>query len=136
MDDLEPWDPELVREIREKLSSWGVSPLSDYGHLQSLIWATRRDVLERIGGFQIGASYGEAVASEIATSKKVEMLGLQVRQVAFLPFTYIVHPQWKQPLVVALLPKATIKRLLPRPIKKQIRRGLVKLKHWRRRRKD
>ncbi|MGC8641948.1 MAG: hypothetical protein ACP5XB_18940 [Isosphaeraceae bacterium] len=65
-------------------------------HLQSLILCAPRSVLEAIDGFSIGGSYHEAVASEIAFSKKVQALGLQIKQIGTLPFTYIEHTQWSR----------------------------------------
>lgn len=65
-------------------------------HLRALVWAARRAVLERIGGFPIGRNYGECIAAEIGTSKRVESLGLAVRQVAAEPFRYVRHQEWNQ----------------------------------------
>ncbi|MGK2915725.1 MAG: hypothetical protein ACSLE5_14980 [Porticoccaceae bacterium] len=65
-------------------------------HLRALVWAARRTVLEQIGGFPIGGNYGECIGAEIGTSKRVEALGLAVRQVATEPFRYIRHREWNQ----------------------------------------
>ena len=73
---------------------WGIDPGPKGDHLQSLIWAARREILERIDGFPIGVTYGEAIAAEIAVSKKVQALGLRTVQVAWRPFTYIQHREW------------------------------------------
>ncbi len=70
-------------------------PRGDSGyHLQSLMLCTTRAVLERVNGFDIGADYEEAVASEIAISKKVQAISLRTVQVGLLPFTYVEHSQW------------------------------------------
>src|SRR5271157_1377770 len=66
-------------------------------HLQSLILCTTRDVLEAVDGFNLGGNWDEAVACEIAFSKKVQSLGLKIEQVGLLPFTFIAHPQWYEP---------------------------------------
>lgn len=63
-------------------------------HLNSLVLFTSREVLKRIGGFNIGRSYGEAIASEIAISKKVQASGWKIGLVGKAPFTYFKHPQW------------------------------------------
>lgn len=63
-------------------------------HLQSLVLCIRRSVLEAIDGFQIGTTYGEAVVAEVSISKRVEAIGLRVREVGPGSFRYIVHPQW------------------------------------------
>jgi len=63
-------------------------------HLKSLSLFTTRAVLDRIHGFNIGRSYGEAIASEIAISKKVQACGLRIGLVGKEPFTYFKHPQW------------------------------------------
>ncbi len=66
-------------------------------HLQSIIFFTSRMVLERIDGFIIGENYGEAIASEIASSKKVQALGYQIQTVnPNSCYHYIAHPQWFQ----------------------------------------
>lgn len=76
------------------LNAWGIPVGERADHLQSLILFTSRTVLDRIGGFDIGLSYGEAIAAEIAISKKVQALGLRIRQIHATPFYYVEHPQW------------------------------------------
>lgn len=63
-------------------------------HLQSLVLAARRDVLEAIDGFPIGRNYGEAIAAEIAISKRVQALSLGIAEVGPKPFFCFEHPQW------------------------------------------
>ncbi len=74
----------------------GVDPGARGDHLQTLMLAVRGEVLARCGGFLVGADSGDALASEIATSKRVEMLGLSVEEVGPRPFTWITHPQWRE----------------------------------------
>jgi hypothetical protein len=74
----------------------GVDPGPRGNHLQTLMLAARADVLARIGGFPVGADYGEAIAAEIAISKRVQMLGLSVEEVGPRPFTWITHGQWQE----------------------------------------
>jgi|SRR5271157_661343 len=66
-------------------------------HLQSLVLGATRKVLEAVDGFNLGGNWDEAVACEIAFSKKVQALGLKISQVGLLPFTFIAHPQWSEP---------------------------------------
>jgi len=72
----------------------GLATGTNGGHMRSLVWYAKRRVLESIGGFPIGSNYGECIAAEIATSKQIEALGLEVVQVADEPFSYIGHSEW------------------------------------------
>ncbi len=98
-------------------------------HLQSLILAARRDVLERIGPFPVGADYGESVTAEIIISKKVQNLGLRVRQVGWLPFSRILHPQWKSP-GYKLVWRQTVMRWMPSAIRTPLLMLRGFLKNW------
>ncbi|HEY9276692.1 MAG TPA: methyltransferase domain-containing protein [Methylotenera sp.] len=72
-----------------------ISPGKDAKHLRSLIWAFKRSTLDTINGFPTGANYEECIASEIAVSKKVESLGLEITQIdPQQPFSRIVHSEW------------------------------------------
>lgn len=82
----------------------GIDPGVSAEHLQSLILCARREVLEAIGGFRIGLTYEQATLAEIGISKSVEATGRRIRQVGFLPFTYIHHPQWDQDRLQARRP--------------------------------
>ena len=75
----------------------GVSPGSTGRHLRSVIWFFPGAVLKEIDGFLIGRNYGECIAAEIATSKKVEALRLGVVQVNKQEeFFYIRHLEYNQ----------------------------------------
>jgi hypothetical protein len=74
----------------------GIEPGSGGGHLQSTVWALRRDTLEAIGGFPIGLNYGECIAAEIGTAKRVEACGRAVLQLRATPFHFIRHIEWNQ----------------------------------------
>ena len=84
----------LSEGIRYHLKQLGVDPGRSAQHLQSLVWAARRETLEAINGFNIGSTYGDAVVAEVAVSKRVEALGLRLKEVGLGSFTYILHPQW------------------------------------------
>lgn len=112
----------------EHMRRQGVERGATGAHLQSLIWAARRDVLEKIGPFPVGLDYGEAVSAEILVSKKVQTLGLAVCQVGWLPFTRIEHPQWKTPW-----PKRVWRQTVMRWMPSGIRTRLLMLRNgWRR----
>ena len=85
----------LMIAVRDVLIERQIPFGKNAGHLQSLVLAARRDVLEAIDGFMIGRSYADAIGTEVAISKQVEALGFQVRQVGIGAFRYIIHPQWQ-----------------------------------------
>ncbi len=91
---------------------WGIDPGNKGDHLRSLIWACRRDVLELINGFPLGIDYGQAIAAEIATSKKIQQAGFHIKQIRWRPFTYIEHPEWIHTRDMSYLIKAYAKQLL------------------------
>ncbi len=82
--------------IQAGLNRLGLAEGATGAHLQSLVLYLRRDVLEAIGGFRIGLTYGEATIAEVAISKQVAALGLKVREVGPGSFRYILHPQWQR----------------------------------------
>jgi hypothetical protein len=84
----------------------GIDPGGHVDHLQSLVLATRRDVLERMNGFRIGPDKEQAIAAEIAISRAVVALGLRCTQVGFFPFSCIEHPQWRGHISRMLAPTA------------------------------
>ncbi|MEZ5653647.1 MAG: methyltransferase domain-containing protein [Burkholderiaceae bacterium] len=66
------------------------------GHLRSLIWFASGKTLQAIDGFPIGENYGECIAAEIATSKKLEAAGFTVHQLASDAFKFIGHVEWQR----------------------------------------
>lgn len=65
-------------------------------HLQTLALFATRSTLERIDGFPVGRDYGEAIAAEIAISKRVQAAGLRICEVGDRPFRHVSHPQWER----------------------------------------
>jgi hypothetical protein len=75
----------------------GVDAGVDGQHLRSVVWFFSGDTLKKINGFLIGRNYGECIAAEIATSKKVESLGCDLVQVnQHEEFFYIRHLEYNQ----------------------------------------
>lgn len=91
---LDGQQAERVPLYLECMRRWGVDPGATGRHLRSLAWFARREVLERIGGFPIGHSYGECIAAEIAVSRRVEAAGLRVEQASPAPFHFFGHSDW------------------------------------------
>ncbi len=87
---------ERVALYLDFMARTGIDPGENGRHLRSLTWFARRDVLERIDGFPIGATYGECIAAEIAVSRKVAAAGLRVEQTSPEPFHFIRHADWEQ----------------------------------------
>ena len=79
------------------LKTHRVDPGTGGKHLRSVVWFFGADILKKIDGFLIGRNYGECIAAEIATSKKVEALGLDCVQVnEHEEFFYIRHLEYNQ----------------------------------------
>ncbi len=74
----------------------GIEPGDTGRHLRSLVWFARRDWLERINGFPLGADFGQCIGAEIGVSRAVIALGGEIAQVAEQPFHYIRHAEWHQ----------------------------------------
>lgn len=90
-------EPVSVTEgVRAGLARLGVPEGRTGDHLQSLVLCARGEVLSAIDGLPTGVNYDEATIAEIALSKKVEALGLTVREVGPGSFRYILHPQWQR----------------------------------------
>ncbi len=108
--------------IRAGLRRLGIAEGPTGAHLQSLVLCARREVLEAIGGFDLGLNYGDATVGEVAISKKVSTLGLQVREVGPGSFRYILHPQWRERQGVGPSIARAIARWTPAGMEEWIRR--------------
>jgi hypothetical protein len=80
-----------------------IDPGARGDHLQALVLALAGETLAQLDGLPSGRDYGEAIASEIGISKKVQSLGLTIDEIGPRSFTWITHGQWeekarKQPL--------------------------------------
>lgn len=112
--------------VRAGLTAAGLPEGRTGAHLQSLVLCMRRSVLEAIGGFTIGRTYGEAVLAEVSVSKRVEALGLQAREVGPGSFRYILHPQWRRRQGVGRAVARTVMRMLPVGLVERLRSAVVR----------
>ena len=53
-------------------------------------------MLEQIGGFPLGANYGECIAAEIGVSRSVVAHGMGLGMVGPAPFHVFRHHEWNQ----------------------------------------
>jgi hypothetical protein len=93
------------------LARHGIKAGPGADHLQSLVIGARREVLEKIGGFPIGDTKDEAICSEVAMSKAVQAIGLEIRQVGLQRFTQVHHPQWEADRAESSRPAWILKRM-------------------------
>jgi hypothetical protein len=75
---------------------WGIDPGPTAMHLRSLVWAATFPTLVKIGGFPVGANYGDCIAAEISVSRKVAAARLRVVQVRQAQFYFTIHREWNQ----------------------------------------
>lgn len=85
---------ERVATYLHAFRNWGIDAGPGGRHLRSLVWALRRDVLQRTGGFPSGSNYGECIAAEIGVSRKIEAAGLRLEQAGPKPFYAVMHFEW------------------------------------------
>ncbi|WP_375427120.1 hypothetical protein [uncultured Sphingomonas sp.] len=110
--------------IRAGLKAAGLAEGRTGAHLQSLVLCMRRSVLEAIGGFRVGRTYGEAVVAEVLLTKQVEALDLKAREVGPGSFRYIVHPQWADRGGVKRAIGRVVLRNLPPRLAERLRSGI------------
>ena len=72
----------------------GIDPGATGRHARALVWGIPGAVMRKIGGFPIGYSYAECIASEIAVSRKIEAIGYRIVQLREKPFSFIHHVEW------------------------------------------
>lgn len=65
----------------ETLRKWGIPKGKTAGHLTSVVHFTSRKVLEEVDGYIIVDDYHEAIAAEIAFSKKIQNKGYEIVQI-------------------------------------------------------
>lgn len=91
-DDKPPFNS--VDYLHNYIKNLGIPPGETAVHLQTLVLFTSGDILERVNGFNLGATYSEAVGTEIGFSKKVMAIGRTIELVGDQPFSNIGHTQW------------------------------------------
>ena len=104
--------PEFRRRCEALAPEVGVPPGFDPTHVQMTVLGARREVLEASGGFLTGDDKAGAVAGEILTSVRLRHMGFVNRQVAWLPDTWISHPQWADYARAARRPGWSVRRVL------------------------
>ena len=122
----EPPPEFTVDGLLEFINRHGGRPQSTARHLQTLVLAARREVLEEVGGFEVGRDKAESIYAEIAFSQKVLTRGYRLEQASPLAFRYVLHPQWTAERVrdragVGPL-RALVRSALPGGIKRQLGR--------------
>jgi len=78
----------------ETLRKWGIPKGETASHLTSVVHFTSRKVLEEVDGYIIVDDYHEAIAAEIAFSKKIQNKGYEIVQIGKFRHTRIGHRQW------------------------------------------
>lgn len=81
-------------DYKKILTLWEVDPGNRASHVTSVIHYTSRQILEEVNGYNLGQTYQEAVAAEIAFSRKIYARGYQCVQVERGRHSVIAHPQW------------------------------------------
>lgn len=78
----------MAKDLRIDL---GKSP----SHLQTLVIGASAACLEATGGFLVADGKAKAIATEIMFSRLCVDRGFAIRQSAWRPFEFIMHPQWR-----------------------------------------
>ena len=78
----------------ETLRKWGIPKGETASHLTSVVHFTSRKVLEEVDGYIIVDDYHEAIAAEIAFSKKIQNKGYEIVQIGKKRHSRIGHRQW------------------------------------------
>jgi len=83
-----------ARFYRETLERWRIPPGRTARHLTAVVHFTSRAVLEEVGGYDLADNYEEAIAAEIAISRKIEASGHAIAQVGARRHSRIAHREW------------------------------------------
>jgi len=102
---------ERARRYKSRIESWGVDAGECARHLTTVVQFTSRTVLEEVDGFPIAREYEDAIAAEIAFSRKVEASGRALAQVGRRRHSRIGHREWEQDGFLARLRRSARKRL-------------------------
>jgi hypothetical protein len=83
-----------ARYYRDALVRWSVPPGETARHLTAVVQFTSRAILDEVGGYEEGRSYDEAVAAEIAFSRKIEAHGYRLVQLGRTRHSWVAHRDW------------------------------------------
>ena len=100
-----------ARYYRKLIEDWGIPPGENARHLTAVVQFTSREALEAVDGYNIAATYQEAIAAEIAFSRKIEARGLQLAQVGRYRHSRIGHRQWRQKDPISRWRRSMAKRI-------------------------
>jgi len=100
-----------IREYRHQLNRWGIPEGQTARNVTSVVHYTSRRILELVDGYNIGRTKTEAIAAEIAFSRKIEAQGLRLVQLGRYRHSTISHPQWPSNHPLARLKRSISKRL-------------------------
>ena len=78
----------------ETLRRWGMPEGETASHLTSVVHFTSRKILEEVDGYIVVNDYHEAIAAEIAFSKKIQNRGYEIIQIGKSRHSRIGHRQW------------------------------------------
>jgi hypothetical protein len=96
---------------RQTLSRWSVLEGDTGLHVTTVVQFTSRDILEQVDGYPIGRDHPEAIAAEIAFSRKIAALGCELVQLGRHRHSRIAHPQWPSTHPIAKIKQSISKRL-------------------------
>ena len=102
---------ERAQRYKTRIAEWGVDPGTHARHLTTVVQYTTRAVLEEVDGFRIAESYEDAIAAEIAFSRKIEASGRSLAQVGRRRHSRIGHREWEQDGFLGRLRRSAQKRL-------------------------
>jgi hypothetical protein len=97
-------------DFRKTFARWGLPEGETALHITTVVQYTTRKILEEVTGYHIGSTKNEAVAAEIAFSRKIAALGYCLTQVGHHRHSRISHPQWLSTHPLAKIKRSISKR--------------------------
>lgn len=101
---------ERAQRYKARIEEWGVDAGAHARHLTTVVQFTSRAVLEAVDGFHIAGAYEDAVAAEIAFSRKIEATGRTLAQIGGRRHSRIGHREWESDGFFAKLRRSAQKR--------------------------
>lgn len=96
--------------VRQTLKGWSIPEGPTGRHITTVVQFTSREILEEVGGYNIGRTKEEAIAAEIGFSRKIEAKGYSLVQVQRSRHSVIGHRQWPPNNFFARLKRSILKR--------------------------